>query len=518
MRNVRNDKSYSELFDGIGLRRIYTSANKITEKNVVDVVRKTYGTFLENREKIKYLWYYYKGNQPILYREKTMRDDVKNCIVENHAYEIVKFKTAQTNGEPLQIVAITDDEKISGYVDKFSDYLKNAHKHARDIQAGEWQSATGTSFKAAQLLEPGAEIPFRIVCPSPLSTYVVYNRDTEEPVLSVQLRKDENDESYIHCYTATHECKIRDNELAEWKVHAYGGIPIVEFPNDSERISDISLVGDLLDAINNMQSNRMDSVEQFVQSFIKFVNCEIDEETFQKMKVKGAFVVKSMNKDNKSDVDIMSQELNQSESQVAKNDLWENALSILAIPNKQSNTGGDTQGAVELRNGWDFSKSRGKMKDAILVESEQRLNKVILNMIRVRKGAEDCPISVYDFDVNVQHSPLDNLIVKCQALEYLLKVGVHPLVAMKTCGLWGDVEKVFIQSKPYLDRIYRKVDESGIDVEYEEKKATLFVQLLNAGASPDEAAKKAGLSIDTSGENFKKWNYENDEGDVTGNV
>ena len=142
-----------------------------------------------------------------------------------------------------------------------------------------------------------------------------------------------------------------------------------------------------------------------------------------------------------------------------------------------------------------------------MVEAEQRLNKVLLNIIRIRKGADDCPISIYDFDINVQHSPLDNLIIKCQALEYLLKSGIHPLVAMKTCGLWGDVEKVFIQSKPYLDRLYRKVDASGVDVEYETKKATLFVQLLNAGADPEEAAEKAGLSIDTTGSNFQKWNY-----------
>ena len=33
----------------------------------------------------------------------------------------------------------------------------------------------------------------------------------------------------------------------------------------------------------------------------------------------------------------MTQELNQTECQVAKDDLWDNALSILAIPNKNNN-------------------------------------------------------------------------------------------------------------------------------------------------------------------------------------
>ena len=105
----------------------------------------------------------------------------------------------------------------------------------------------------------------------------------------------------------------------------------------------------------------MDGIEQFIQAWYKFVNCEIDEEEFKKMKMNHALVVKSINKDNKSDVDVMSQELDQTQTQVSKDDLTDSALSILGIPNKQGNTGGDTQGAVELRNGWDFSKSRATL-------------------------------------------------------------------------------------------------------------------------------------------------------------
>ena len=66
-----------------------------------------------------------------------------------------------------------------------------------------------------------------------------------------------------------------------------------------------------MDAINNMQSNRMDSIQQFVEYWVKFVNCEIDKETFEEMKLSHALTVKSNNKDNKADVEIMTQELNQ---------------------------------------------------------------------------------------------------------------------------------------------------------------------------------------------------------------
>ena len=264
------------------------------------------------------------------------------------------------------------------------------------------------------------------------------------------------------------------------KLHAFGGIPIVEYPNNQDRISDIELVIDILDAINNMQSNRMDAIEQFVQSWVKFVNCEVDRESFINMKMMGALVVKSNNgAENKADVDIMSQELNQTESQVAKDDLWNNALSISAIPNKQGNTGGDTQGAVELRNGWDFSKQRAKLKDPYIKDSEKRLNAVILNIIRQTKGDKECNFGVMDYDVQINHSPTDNMQVKSQVLQLLLSSGIHPLVAIKVCGLWGDAEKVYLLSKPYLDILYKTIDDVVPDASEQEKQAQELINQFN---------------------------------------
>ena len=180
----------------------------------------------------------------------------------------------------------------------------------------------------------------------------------------------------------------------------------------------------------------------------------------------------------KADVDIMTQELNQTESQVAKDDLWNNALSISAIPNKQGNTGGDTQGAVELRNGWDFSKQRAKLKDPYIMEAEQALAERVLNIIRIRKGKNECPITTMDFDVQINHSPQDNMQVKAQTFQILIKNGIHPLIAIKTCGLWGDSEKTYLMSKPYLDVLYKTIDTVVEDAEEQEKKAKEIAEQL----------------------------------------
>ena len=254
------------------------------------------------------------------------------------------------------------------------------------------------------------------------------------------------------------EFKIKNGKVVDHKPHGFGGIPIVEIPNNQDRLSDIEIVITLLDSINTMQSNRMDGVEQFVQAWIKFVNCEVDEEQFQKMKMLGALVVKSNNGSyNKADVDVMTNELDQTQCQVAKDDIWDNALSILAIPSKQGNTGGDTQGAVELRNGWDFSKNRAKLKDAYVIEAEEKLADVALNILRIE--GQSLNITSNDFEVNIPHSPQDNMTVKANVFLLLIQAGIHPLIAIKTCGLWNDAEKVFLMSKPYLDAKYKTIDE-----------------------------------------------------------
>lgn len=468
-----NNRTLQDLVRGCYGRKIaYTDVETITRGNVVKVIGDCIGVFYWNKPIIKYLWDYYKGDQPVLYRRKTANQDITNYICENHAYEIVQFKTGQTYGEPIQYVSRSKDENINAAVDKLNDYMADANKHEKDIKGGEWQSATGTSFKAAQPKK--GDVPLRIVAPTPMNTFVIYNRSTEEPLLAVQELKDEDGNWYKLAFSDTMSFTIVDSTVKSAKLHTYEEIPIVEFPNNHERLSDIELVIGMLDAINNMQSNRMDSIQQFVEYWVKFVNCEIDEETFRKMKESHALTVKSINKDNKSDVEIMTQELNQTQCQVAKEDLWDNVQSILAIPNKNNNnTGGDSQGAVELRNGWDFSKSRAKLKDPLVKSAEKRLAKVVLNILR--DSGNDLKLSTRDFDVQINHSPQDNMYTKAQTLLLLLQGGIHPLVAIKTVGLWADAEKTFLMSKGYLDNLYKTIK----NVAEQEAKAQEIVTQLN---------------------------------------
>lgn len=459
-----NKQHFQEIAKGDYGRKIaYVDFSEVTPSNILKIISKGVTCLNWNRAAIRYLHDYYKGDQPALYRTKTVRDDINNPVVENHAFEIVAFKNAQTYGEPVQCVSLKNDDKTNDAVDKLNNYNRNANKAVVDIQCGEWTSKVGTGFKAVRRVKNGT-VPYRLISPSPMNTVIVYSSITFEPLLAMQQLKDENGDQYYQCFSEYMEYIYKNGKVSAGKIHAFGGIPIVEYPNNADRISDIELVITMLDAINEIQSNRVDGVAQFVQSWFKFRDCDVDEEVFNKMKMNGALVVKSTNGSGNADVSLLTQELNQEGTQVAKDDILANMQSILAIPNREGNTGGDTQGAVSLRNGWDFARQRANLKDPYVCVSDKRLNKVALKVIEQEKGVDDCPINELDYDVHIVHSPTDNLLVKSEALEILLRSGIHPLVAIKVTGLWADSEKTYLQSKPYLDALWKTVEEA-VDTE-----------------------------------------------------
>lgn len=466
----RNKINFVDLCQGeFGRKIAYTGVDQITPRNVAQVLSDTIGIHNRNRTLMDYLYRYYKGDQPILYREKLVRPEVNNKVVENHALETVKFKAGQIYGEPIQYVCKKKkaSEETNEQVDRLNDYLDEANADARNIQLGIYQSAVGTAYKAIlredEWTENGDLPPFRIFIPSPQDVYIVYSSVTGKPMLSVQILKDEDNQQYYQCYSSRQYFKIQNGAVTESGINGFGGIPIIEYPNNHDRLSDIEIAITMYDAINKYQSDRLNGVEQFVQALMKFKNCEIDEAEFVKMIKLGAVSVKDVGNGTQSDVDLMTAELNQSESQVAKDDIYNNMLIVEAMPNRQSNTGGDTGNAVYLRNGWDFAERDAKLVEAFTKEAEKASARIILNIIR--KTSMDVNISTRDFDVKITRNPTDNMLVKAQALDYLFKNKIHPLIALITCGLFSDPQKVYEMSLPYLGTIYPELADPDTELQ-----------------------------------------------------
>ena len=466
----KNTRPFSAITqNNYGRTIIYTNQNKIDASNIVKELNNALVYHTQNATAIEYLDRYYRGDQPILYRHKVNRPEVNNKVVMNLAYELVERKTAEMVAEPIQFVLRGTDEKKAEEISMLNIILETENKHDTDIDICRWRSICGTAYRYIGKNEDAETMDisdFYISCENPLYTFVVYYSNNK-PAFSCQIREDEEGNQIYHCFTDKQFFIIKKGQIEQIGINGNGLIPVIEYPNNSRRISDIEITIPITDALNTLNSDRINGIEQFVSAWVKFVNCEIDKETFFSMRQEGALVVKSNNgSENKADVDVMSQELNQTEGQVVFNDLFEKFLGIQGLSDRQSkNSGGDSGNAVSMRNGFTEASLRVSICEPVFKKSERMALRIILHRLSTNKKFT---LDIGDVEIHINHNRTDNILTKAESLKMLLDSGINYKRAIKTVDLFSDPEQVASESKDRMEILYpTKIQEVNNKVETE---------------------------------------------------
>lgn len=456
----KNIRPFSATVGNYGYGRLvmYTDVEQINDSNIVEELQSALNYHNVNVECIKYLDRYYRGDQPILYREKKVRPEINNKVVENHALEIVDSKVADLYGEPIQyVLADTEDESKAEQMEKLNKYMKSEDKAALDIERGRWASICGTSYyfvgKQNKMPMQFDEAPFYISCENPTKTFVVYYSDDCTPAFSVQIRKNDKGDLY-NVYTATRFYRIQNGKILLAENNGNDMIPVIEYPNNERRLSDIEITIGLTDAINNMQSDRLNAIDQFVQAFILFKNSKIDAETFKKLRVEGVLSIKDTADNRSADAKMMTSELSQDGTQTSKDDLYNSLLTIQGMPSRQEASGGDTGQAVALRNGYYAEEKRAELRIPIFTRAERMMLRVVLNKLRVK---EQFDLRISDIDIRPNRSKLENMMVKAQVLQILHGIGIDDASAIKTINLFSDAQDVIMKSKEKMDEHFDSI-------------------------------------------------------------
>lgn len=456
----KNIRPFSATVGNYGYGRLvmYTDVEQINDSNIVEELQSALNYHNVNVECIKYLDRYYRGDQPILYRIKKVRPEINNKVVENHALEIVDSKVADLYGEPIQyVLADTEDESKAEQMEKLNKYMKSEDKAALDIERGRWASICGTSYyfvgKQNKMPMQFDEAPFYISCENPTKTFVVYYSDDCTPAFSVQIRKNDKGDLY-NVYTATRFYRIQNGKILLAENNGNDMIPVIEYPNNERRLSDIEITIGLTDAINNMQSDRLNAIDQFVQAFILFKNSKIDAETFKKLRVEGVLSIKDTADNRSADAKMMTSELSQDGTQTSKDDLYNSLLTIQGMPSRQEASGGDTGQAVALRNGYYAEEKRAELRIPIFTRAERMMLRVVLNKLRVK---EQFDLRISDIDIRPNRSKLENMMVKAQVLQILHGIGIDDASAIKTINLFSDAQDVIMKSKEKMDEHFDSI-------------------------------------------------------------
>lgn len=468
-----------------GRRKIFASVNEVTPDNVSKVVENAYITHLLNRGEIEYLWRYYKGDQPSLYRTRELRNELTKHIVENRANEIVSFKTGFLVGKPIQYIASVGADDVADSVNMLNDTMRRIGKHTKDKGLIEWCMICGLGYRyVVQNNDPSIRSPFNLYTLDPRNTFVIRRNDYSEKVIAaVNYVSDENGNVTFTIFTDDRVYTLlKGSGNPSSSVNAFGAIPIIEYQNNNARQGAFEIVLTMLDAINDFDCARNEAVEQFVQSLLVLYNCQVDDNvTADTIRQAGMILLKSMNGE-KADIKNLSEQLDQSQNQTLKNDMYNSVLQIVGVPSQGDGSTGDSSnnGAIVLKNGWQGAETRAEAFEAMFMEPEMEMLSVVSFLCAKRSGG--FVFDPADIDIKFTRRNYENILSKSQTLVTMLAQDkIHPRSAFEASGLFVDTEEAYALGMEWYEAVQKRQQEQA----EQEMKRAAQIQQKTEGVSAD---------------------------------
>lgn len=479
----------------------YKSTDLLDAGKLANLINTTMLEHLANKSEIDYLVNYKKGVQPILQKTKLVRPEVNNTLVVNHAQMITRNIIGYFLGTPIQYIQ-NGDTDLKDEIDLLNRLVAYEDKASVDKEIGEFQSICGTAYRI--VYTDGAypdEVPFEEKALNPATTYVVYeNTIAEKPVCGVTYytllgEKGESIGVKIYVYTGFGLYEIRtgvegfvgSDSIFEFKPYNVGGVPIIEYPNNQWRIGDWELCIGLMDAINKLDSGRLDDIDQVVQSLLVFINADIDSDTYAQMREQGAVMLKN-NTGNQSSVETIQNTLDQGGMNLFSQEMESLLYALIGIPdrNNRAGGGGDTGQAVELRDGWADLEVVARNKELSWKKSEKQSLRIILSIMNNALGSK---MSLLDIDIKFSRNKNNNLLVKTQAYSTLLATKtLSPQDCLTIVDLVSDVNEYISRGKSFWGDAFAGLIQATNSAEMS------GVQLDNAKNPPDPSTVNTGQS------------------------
>lgn len=461
--------------DLFGRRTIYSSVEEVTEENIIPEINSALSIHIQNMLEEERLYWYRRGVQPVLDRTKTNNDFVCNRIVENHAEEVVSFKNGYFMTQPAYYISRNGSSQEK--VDRLNEYLYRSGKLTADTEVVDWFHTVGLGYI---FVEPGEdeETPFAVHVLRPMSAFVAYSMDVKGEPVYAGYTVVRDHQIFIDVYTKTRVYRLNGSydaqlateypdraatavQLLEIKPNMLGEIPIIEYRYNSTSMASFEPVIGILDAINATDSDRSDGITQFIESLLVITNADLDEnESASTIREKGMILIKSTS-ELAAKVEMITQQLDQSQTQVYVDHLINNMLIICGMPNRSE--GGSivnsTGASVLSAFGWYQADAFARNTEDLFKKSNRRFDRIILNILKDKRLLD---ISINDFELHFVRNETANVQSKAQAYQTLLSAGMHPELAAAKSGISNDPVADTKMSEKYLKMVWGdpdKVDE-----------------------------------------------------------
>lgn len=465
-----------------GRTKIYTTTDTFTDENIINEVVAALKIHLLNLAEEEYLYWYRRGVQPINDRTKQIREEINNKICENHSQEIVSFKDGYFLSEPAFYRSRKDSKKINNAIQRLNEYLYLSGKNEADNDIVDWFHTVGLGVCYVEAADP-----VKCYAIDPRQAFVVYSRRPgNEPVLGVNIVVNGN-ETLFDVFSKERIWHLRGvgqgvevdvkvpyvtmpQDIIDKEPNLIGEIPLIEYQYEQNRMGAFETVLDLLDTLNNIESNAMDAIEQFVQSLMIFYNCELGtdengkEITPSYIRQAGAIFLKSIGQD-KADLKILNEQLDQTQTQVLKQNIYEQILHIVGMPAPSNNSGstGDNVGAVIWRSGWYQAETYARNTEDLFKKANRYFDRVFLKILDT-KLKKPLGLELSDFEIQINRNETTNILSKTQAALNMRELGFSPEIAFSRTGITNDPVADVENSRKYIDLKWGTNADTGSDI------------------------------------------------------
>lgn len=449
-----------------GRRDIYTTYDRITPDNVTDAVNSALSYHLANYQEEDYLYWRRRGMSPVLVRQKQYNDFVLNKVVENHPDQIVNFKDGFMLPQPAFYTARVKGKQAA--VAKFNEYLHRSGKNAADNKIVDWFHTVG---KGVLFVQPQDDpnVPYRAYSLDPRSAFVVYSMTPgHEPAMGVNMVL-ANGRVRFDVFTRDAVYRLLGGEVgpmmtdipfeqatavsvAGIEPNLLNEIPIIEYRYNSVNMGAFEGVLTMCTALDKIASDRLDGLDQFIQSLIVTYNCEFDDGVgAAQIRQMGIVPLKST-ADSKADIKILSEELNQTQTQALADHIYDQMLSVCMMPSerKGGSSTSDTGAASLYRDGWVQAETCASNCQDLFRESNRYFDRIVCKILD-DKGL--LKLDPSDIELTFNRTEMANIQSKAQAYGTLLAAGMDPVLAMTKSGVSNDPISDYKRSEKWIKMV-----------------------------------------------------------------
>jgi len=262
---------------------------------------------------------------PIFQRSFEDPNKINNKLNNDFFSDIVDTKVGYFAGEPIAYgldktnytgedgeLNEVDYYKHLGVIDKFK-----IHNNIDDLDAETAKMAAicGYGARLCYIDTDGWE---RVINIAPWECIFISDRSIGEPQYALRYytiidNGEETTRVEWYDYTTVTFYVLRGDEYVlddteNAKPHMFERVPLIEFPNNDERLGDAEKVLSLIDGYDRTISDVNSEIEQFRLAYMVFYGAEIDKETIDKAKLTGAFSIPNFDGNEKAE--FMTKNLN----------------------------------------------------------------------------------------------------------------------------------------------------------------------------------------------------------------